>query len=66
VSYASFIDRTVEDALSDIWSNVEKVEGFDGSNAPYYLKTLSGSDWMEAGNAYWIYTKENCIWTIEN
>jgi hypothetical protein len=42
------------------------VEGFDGSNAPYYLKTLSGSDWMEAGNAYWIYTKENCIWTIEN
>jgi hypothetical protein len=66
VSYASFTDRTVEDALSGIWSDVEKVEGFDENNAPYYLKNLAASDWMEAGCGYWIYTKENCIWTIEN
>ena len=64
VSYASFINRTVENALSGI--PYEKVEGFDENNPPYYLKTLIASDWMEAGNGYWIYAKENCTWTIEN
>jgi hypothetical protein len=66
VSYASFINRTVEDALSDIWSDVEKVEGFDGSNAPYYLKKLAASDWMEAGRSYWIRVTDDCVWTVEN
>jgi hypothetical protein len=66
VSYASFIDRTVEDALSDIWSNVKQAEGYDGSNAPYYLKTLAASDWMEAGSGYWIRVSEDCVWTVEN
>jgi hypothetical protein len=66
ISYASFINRTVDDALSDIWSDVEKVEGYDGSNAPYYLKNLAASDWMEAGCGYWIRVTKDCIWTIEN
>jgi len=66
VSYASFVNRTVEDALSGIWSHVEQVEVFDDGNAPYYLRTLSSSDWMEAGFGYWICVTENCIWMVEN
>lgn len=64
VSYASFINRTVESALSGI--PYEKVEGFDENNPPYFLKTLSGSDWMEAGCGYWIHVTSDCVWTIYN
>ena len=64
VGCPSLTNRTVENALSGI--PYGKVEGFDENNPPYYLKTLIASDWMEAGNGYWIYAKENCTWTIEN
>jgi len=64
VSYASFINRTVENALSGI--PYEKVEGFEENNPPYYLKTLIASDWMKAGNGYWIRIAEDCEWVITN
>jgi hypothetical protein len=64
VSYASFINMTVEDALNGI--PYEQVEGFDENNSPYYLKTLIGSDWMEAGCGYWIRVTSDCTWTISN
>jgi len=66
VSYSSFINRTVEDALSDIWSCVDKVEAFDKNDAPYYLKKLSSNDWMEASCAYWIRVSEDCTWSVKN
>jgi predicted GH43/DUF377 family glycosyl hydrolase len=64
ISYASFIDRTVGDALNEI--SYEQVEGFDGSNQPYYLKILASTDIMKAGKGYWIKVSEDCTWTITN
>ena len=64
VSYASFINRTIEDALGSIL--YEKVEGFEESAPPYYLNMLGNTDWMEAGNGYWIYVTSDCTWVVEN
>jgi hypothetical protein len=66
VGYASFINRTVEDALSTIWNHVEQVEGFDEIDSPYFLNTLANIDIMTAGNGYWIKVTEDCTWTVEN
>jgi hypothetical protein len=66
VGYASFINRTVEDALSTIWNHVEQVEGVDEIDSPYFLNILANTDIMTAGNGYWICVSENCTWTIEN
>jgi hypothetical protein len=66
VSYASFIDRIVQDALSEIWTYVKQVEGYDGINPPYFLTILTSTDRMESGKGYWIYVTEDKLWTIKN
>jgi hypothetical protein len=64
VGYASFVNRSVEETLNGIpW---EQVEGFDEGATPYYLRSLASTDWMKAGNGYWIRVTSDCIWTVEN
>jgi hypothetical protein len=64
VSYASFFNRTVNVALSGL--PYDKVEGFDETNSPYYLKILADTDTMTAGCGYWIRVTSDCTWTVEN
>jgi hypothetical protein len=66
VGYPSLTNRTVGDALSDIWENVTQVEGFNDTNIPYYLETLSEDDMMIAGHGYWICITNDCVWMVEN
>ncbi|MFQ6118572.1 MAG: hypothetical protein ACE5KE_01655, partial [Methanosarcinales archaeon] len=63
VGYPSFINRTVSEALAGIpWL---KVEAYD-NNPPHYLKELSPSDIMSAGNGYWIEVSEDSLWNVTN
>jgi hypothetical protein len=64
VSYASFIDSTVGDALNGM--PYEQVEGFDDTGTPYYLKILANTDIMKAGCGYWIRVTNDCMWTVKN
>jgi hypothetical protein len=63
VSYASFINRTVGDALAGY--PYDRVEGY-ADIAPYYLTVLSDTDMMTAGCGYWIHVTEDCTWTVDN
>lgn len=52
VSYPSFIDRTVSDALAGIdWM---KVQGW-GATPPHHQKHMSANDVMRAGEGYWVW-----------
>jgi hypothetical protein len=64
VSYASFVDRNVSEALAGI--PYDQVERFNESAPPYYLRILNDEDIMSAGNGYWIRVTSDCIWTIYN
>ena len=66
VGYPSLTNRTVGDALSDIWGNVTQVEGFNEMNEPYYLEILSEEDIMVTGCGYWICVIKDCEWVISN
>ena len=64
VSYPSFKDRNVSEALNGVpW---DQVEGFDETRAPYYLKILASTDIMKAGCGYWVKVAEDCTWMVEN
>ena len=63
VSYPSFIDRTVSDALAGIdW---QKVQGW-GATPPYHQKQMSGNDIMRAGEGYWIWVDLPQVMEIYN
>jgi hypothetical protein len=52
VSYPSFIDRTVSDALAGIdW---QKVQGW-GATPPHHQRQMGADDMMTAGHGYWIW-----------
>ncbi len=62
VGYPSMTDRTVADALSLI--TYDRIEGYDVT-APYHLAEMSGSNWMSAGQAYWIYVSSAQLWSVD-
>lgn len=64
VSYPSFVDRVVADALPGI--GFTRVEGYDPLATPYHLTQLSLWDYMTAGYGYWIYATEDSVWVVEN
>jgi|GEM_PF-1907623 len=66
VGYPSLTNKTIGDALSDIWENVTQVEGYDEMNEPYYLEILSEDDMMITGYGYWICVTKDCEWVIHN
>ena len=51
VGYPSMTDRSVADALSGIV--YDRMEGYDATG-PYHLRQLTDTDWVTAGQAYWI------------
>jgi hypothetical protein len=45
---------------------IDRVEGFDASSSPYFLKLLQDSDVLLAGRAYWLRSSEDAMWTLSN
>lgn len=64
VGYPSFIDRTVSDALSG--ATYQNVETFDPTDPPWFLKRLSDTDLMLAGEGYWIHVSNPYYWVLSN
>ena len=64
VSYQSFISREVSISLLGI--PYQAVEAYEATEPPYYLVALSATDYLTAGNAYWIKVSAPCTWTVTN
>ncbi|MCK4443025.1 MAG: hypothetical protein KAW09_00675, partial [Thermoplasmata archaeon] len=65
VGLPSFDDNfTVADLKAAV--AVEKLEGFDGLVPPYFLRTMTDGDYLQAGFGYWIQVKSETVWAIEN
>jgi hypothetical protein len=63
VGYPSFINRTVIDALSEVdWT---AVDGYSDT-PPYHLRHLDASDFMAAGEGFWIRVDLPQVWHVEN
>ncbi len=65
VGYSGFSPGyTISNLATD--TNCSRVESFNQTSDPYYLKALSSLDVMQAGHAYWIQVPVGTIWTIKN
>ncbi len=65
VGFPSF-DSTY--AVSDLEAEVKstRVEGFDPSAHPYYLRVLEDTDIFQPGFGYWVRVTMDVVWTIKN
>lgn len=45
---------------------VERVEAFDATAPPNFLRVLQDSDVVLAGHAYWVKANQNTVWVISN
>jgi hypothetical protein len=45
---------TVGDLLNNPTVGIDRVEGYDGLNPPYYLKELAPSYYLQPGEGYWV------------
>lgn len=43
-----------------------RVEGFNPSDPPYFLKVLTDGDILQTSSGYWIYVETDAIWTVSN
>jgi hypothetical protein len=64
VAYASLVSQDVASSLLGI--PYERIEGFDASQGPYFLKQLNAGDLLTPSNAYWIKVSTSCTWTVAN
>lgn len=64
VGYASFVDRTVAEALAG--AKLQTVEGFDAANPSFYLRRLADTDVLHAGDGLWVHVSEAYDWTLAN
>jgi parallel beta-helix repeat protein len=47
-------------------TSAPRVEGFDSSSTPYFLRVLSDVDKLETGYGYWVYVEADTTWSISN
>ncbi|MCK4367210.1 MAG: hypothetical protein KAW84_04630 [Thermoplasmata archaeon] len=45
---------------------VERVEAFDATAPPNFLRVLQDSDVLLAGHAYWVKVNHDTVWVISN
>jgi PKD repeat protein len=64
IGYPCLEEQRVDNALSSINRNYDRVERFD-TTLDNEVKLLS-NDIMEPGLGYWIHVTQDCIWTITN
>jgi len=57
---------TVGQLLNDPVLNIDRIEGYDGSNSPYYLKELDPSHYLKPGEGYWMHVSGDwpVIWSV--
>lgn len=64
VGYPSLYDKELSSALNN--PNIKKVEAFDPTALPTFLKQLTSGDLMLTGFGYWVYAKRVTTWTVSN
>lgn len=47
-------------------TGASRVEGFDGSTPPYYLRELTNVEVLLPGNGYWVWVDTDAVWTVTN
>ncbi len=63
VGFPSFgTNHSVGEFKSD--TSAPRVEGFNSSSPPYFLRVLSDSDKLETGFGYWVYSVLNVFWEV--
>ena len=65
VGFPSFgPNYTVADLKASV--SVQRIEGFDDSAPPYFLRVMVDGDYLQAGFGYWIRVGSEVSWTIGN
>jgi parallel beta-helix repeat protein len=65
VGFPSFDDNyTVADLKAAV--AVERIEGFDGSAPPYFLRAMLDGDFLQAGFGCWIKVESPIVWIVNN
>jgi hypothetical protein len=65
VSFPSFnTSYTLADLKAEV--SVERVEAFDSSAPPHFLRVLLDSDVLLVGQGYWVKTSEDATWVVSN
>ena len=65
IGFPSFRDDyQIADLMAE--TGATRVEGFDQAAPPYYLQVLLPSQFMAAGEAYWVYVPDTTSWTVRN
>jgi hypothetical protein len=68
VAYPSVLADSVSvgHLLDNLDLNIDRVEGFDGTNSPYYLKELNPSYYLKPGEGYWMHVSGDrpVIWSV--
>ncbi len=65
VSFPSFNSSyTVADLKAEL--PVERVEGFDPTAPPHFLRVLQDSDVLLAGQGYWVKVSADATWVVRN
>ena len=65
ISFPSFNTAyTVADLKAEL--PVERVEGFDASAPPHFLRVLQDSDVLQAGEGYWVKVSADATWILFN
>ena len=64
VGYPSFVPRTAEEALAG--AQVQSIEGFDSTNAPWYLRRLEPTTLLGPGDGVWIHVSQAFDWSLSN
>ncbi len=55
---------TVADLKAE--TGATRVEGYDPGSSPYFLREMTGSEVLQAGEGYWVYVLVDAIWTVRN
>jgi hypothetical protein len=65
IGYPSFdADYTVGEFKLE--TGVTRVEGYDPSSPPYYLKVMQDGDLLQAGYGYWVISANDVVWVVRN
>lgn len=65
VGFPSFNSSyTVSDLKTEV--NSTRLEGFDSSNPPYFLKLLASADKLQPGFGYWVRVELEITWIVGN
>lgn len=65
VGFPSFnITYTVGDLKVE--TGATRVEGFDASSSPYFLREMQDSDPLLAGEGYWLFVPSDITWAVSN